>query len=177
MITINTSYNYFPILFLFIFGDFVLRCAIDYRNTRKTFSILFLFWGFCLSLRHCMSQFMYVFAQPLFLFIIPILCGVYNDYTTSYSGLLDMSTRTPLFLARLKGLLVEVFKCIRGLNPEFVNTIFVMDSKSYDTRSVNINFQEPVYQRLDLCIMHATNIWDPLGNVYEGNGIQDHTVM
>ena len=28
---------------------------------------------------------------------------VYNDYTTSYSGLLDMSNRTPLFLARLKG--------------------------------------------------------------------------
>ena len=52
---------------------------------------------------------------------------VYNDYTTSYSGLLDMSNRTPLFLARLKGLLIEVFKCIRGLNPEFMNTIFVMD--------------------------------------------------
>ena len=37
---------------------------------------------------------------------------VYTDYTTSYSGLLDMSNRTPLFLARLKGLLVEVVKCI-----------------------------------------------------------------
>ena len=48
------------------------------------------------------------------------LCVVYNDYTTRYSGFLDMSNRTPLFLARLKGLLVEVFKCIRGLNPEFM---------------------------------------------------------
>ena len=46
---------------------------------------------------------------------------VYNDYMTSYSGLLDMSNRTPLFLARLKGLLVEVFKCFRGLNPETIN--------------------------------------------------------
>ena len=54
---------------------------------------------------------------------------------TPYSGLLDMSNRTTLFLARLKGLLVEVFKCIRGLNPEFMNTIFVMDNKPYDTRS------------------------------------------
>ena len=60
---------------------------------------------------------------------------VYNDYTTSYSGLLDMSNRTPLFLARCKGLLVKVFKCIRGLNPDFMNTIFVMDNKPYDTRS------------------------------------------
>ena len=63
------------------------------------------------------------------------LCVVYNDYTTSYSGLLNMSNRTPLFLVRLQGLLVEVFKCIRGLNPEFMNTIFVMDNKPYDTRS------------------------------------------
>ena len=60
---------------------------------------------------------------------------VYNDYTTSYSGLLDMSNRTPLFLARFKGILVEVLKCIRGLNPDFMNTIFVMDNKPYDTRS------------------------------------------
>ena len=41
---------------------------------------------------------------------------VYNDYTTSYSGLLDMSNRAPLFLTRLKGLLIEVFKCIRGFH-------------------------------------------------------------
>ena len=60
---------------------------------------------------------------------------VYNDYTTSYSGLLDMSNRTSLFLARLKSLLVAVFKCIRGLNPEVMTTIFVMDNKPYDTRS------------------------------------------
>ena len=60
---------------------------------------------------------------------------VFSYYTTSYSGLPDMSNRTPLFLARLKGLLVEVFKCIRGLNPEFMNTIFVMDNKPYDARS------------------------------------------
>ena len=39
---------------------------------------------------------------------------IYNDYTTSYSGLLDMSNRTPLFLARLKGVLVEVYS---GIEP------------------------------------------------------------
>ena len=72
------------------------------------------------------------------------LCVVYNDYTTSYSGLLDMSNRTPLFLARLKGLLVEVFKCIRGLNPDFMNTIFVMDNKPYDTRSGSTIYQNRV---------------------------------
>ena len=66
---------------------------------------------------------------------------VYKDYTTSYSGLLDMSNRTPPFLARLKGLLVEVIKCIRGLNPEFMNTIFVMDNKPYDKYQRNKRFK------------------------------------
>ena len=56
---------------------------------------------------------------------------VYNDYTTSYSWLFDMPNRIPLYLARLKGLLVEVFKGIR----EFMNSSFVMDNKCYDTRS------------------------------------------
>ena len=69
---------------------------------------------------------------------------VYNDYMTSYSGLLDMSNRAPLFLERLKGLLVEVFKCIRGLNPEFMNTIFVMNNKPYDTNSGSTNSQNRV---------------------------------
>ena len=35
----------------------------------------------------------------------------------------------------LKDILVDVFKCIRALNPEFMNTKFVMDNKPYDTRS------------------------------------------
>ena len=60
---------------------------------------------------------------------------VYNDYTTGYSELLDMSNRTPLSLARLKSIMVEVFKCIRGLDPEFMNKLFVMDNKPYNTRS------------------------------------------
>ena len=60
---------------------------------------------------------------------------VYIYYTTSYSGLLDISNRIPIFSARLKGLLMKVFKCIRGLNPEFMNTIFVMDNKCYDNLS------------------------------------------
>ena len=69
---------------------------------------------------------------------------VYNDYTTSYSGLLDMSNQNPLFLARLIGLWVEVFKCIQGLDPEFMNTLFVVDNKRYDTHSVSTVSQNGV---------------------------------
>ena len=60
------------------------------------------------------------------------LCVVYFDNMTSCSGILDMSNRTPLFSTRLKGQLVE---CIRGLNPEFMNTLLVMDNQRYDNRS------------------------------------------
>ena len=63
------------------------------------------------------------------------LCVLYFDNMTSYSGILDMSNRTPLISTRLKGLLVEVFEYIRGLNPEFMNTLLVMDNQRYDNRS------------------------------------------
>ena len=43
---------------------------------------------------------------------------VYNDYTTSYSGLLDMSNRSPLFLARLsKRPLGWSFQMYSGIEP------------------------------------------------------------
>ena len=42
----------------------------------------------------------------------------------------------------LEGLLVEVFfQVIRGFNPEFMNTIFVMDNEPYDTCSGSTIFQ------------------------------------
>ena len=48
----------------------------------------------------------------------------YNDYTTSYSGLLDMSNRTPLSWLK--------FSSVFG---DWMNTTFVMENKPYDTRS------------------------------------------
>ena len=60
---------------------------------------------------------------------------VFNDYIAGYCQLLAMSNRSPLYVSRLKTILTEVFKCIRKLNPMFMNNIFSINDKPYDTRS------------------------------------------
>ena len=87
---------------------------------------------------------------------------VYNDYTTSYSGLLDISNRTPLFLARLKGLLVEVFKCVRGLNTEFMNTSFVMDNKRNSGSNISQNRVKTIKYGIQLFAYQGAKCWNIL---------------
>ena len=52
-----------------------------------------------------------------------------------------MSERPPLLVVRLRTLLIEVFKCIRELNPKFMNMLFMLNNKPYDTRSGPLLFQ------------------------------------
>ena len=51
---------------------------------------------------------------------------VFNDYTADYSQLLSMSKRSPLLIVRLRALLIEVFKCVRELDPMFMNILKVV---------------------------------------------------
>ena len=60
---------------------------------------------------------------------------VFNDYTADYSQLLSMSKRSPLLIVWLRALLIEVFKCVRELDPIFMNILFTLNNKPYDTRS------------------------------------------
>ena len=93
-----------------------------------------------------------------------VLRVVYNDYTTSYSGLIYVKP-VPLFLARLKGLLVEVFKSMRGLNPEFMSIIFVMDNKPYDTCSgstISQNRVKTITYGIQSFAYQGAKCWNPL---------------
>ena len=55
---------------------------------------------------------------------------VFNDYTADYNELLSLSERFPLLIVRLRALLIEVFKCVRELNPVFMNMLFSLTSKA-----------------------------------------------
>ena len=59
---------------------------------------------------------------------------VFNDYDAEYDRLLGMSERSPLLVVRLRKLLIEVFKCIRELNPKFMSMLFTLNNKPHDTR-------------------------------------------
>ena len=69
---------------------------------------------------------------------------VFSDYDADYNQLLSMSERSPLLVVRLRTILVEVFKCIRELNPKFMNMLFTLNNKPYDTRSGPLLFQSHV---------------------------------
>ena len=49
---------------------------------------------------------------------------LYNDYSTSYEGLLEKSGKVKMSVNMLRNLCVEIYKTINKLNPEFMNNIF-----------------------------------------------------
>ena len=69
---------------------------------------------------------------------------VFNDYTADYSKLLSMSKRSPLLIVWLRALLIEVFKCVRELDPIFMNILFTLNNKPNDTRSGSLITQSQV---------------------------------
>ena len=55
-----------------------------------------------------------------------------------------MSKRSPMLIVWLRALLIEVFKCVRELDPIFMNILFTLNNKPYDTRSGSLITQSQV---------------------------------
>ena len=62
---------------------------------------------------------------------------VYNEYSMPYRDLLLHARILPLSMLRLKFLGTEVFKSVKGLNPEFLNEMFQKRNLKYDFRDSN----------------------------------------
>ena len=52
-----------------------------------------------------------------------------------------MPERSPLLVVRPRTLLIEVIKGVRELNPKFMNMLFTLNNKPYDTLSGPLLFQ------------------------------------
>ena len=90
---------------------------------------------------------------------------VFNDYTADYSQLLSMSKRSPLLIVRLRALLTEVFKCVRELDPIFMNILFTLNNKPYDTRSGSLITQSQVKtikHGINLVVYQGGKQWNAL---------------
>ena len=70
---------------------------------------------------------------------------IYNDYTSTYKELLDLSHSDTVLLARLKNLTLDVFKSIKTLNPPYLNKLFEIKDSPYDTRK-SIQLVQPLRQ-------------------------------
>ena len=59
---------------------------------------------------------------------------VLNNYDSSYQELLVKAGCKTLYLTRLHSIAKEMFKSIKGINPQFVSEIFHVSEHIYDTR-------------------------------------------
>ena len=58
-----------------------------------------------------------------------------TPYNADNDKLLSKSDWSALLVRLLRVLLIEVFECVREINPEFMNMIFTLNNKPYNTRS------------------------------------------
>ena len=66
---------------------------------------------------------------------------VYNDYTSDYDFLLSKSNLLSLSMTRLKLLCIEVYKCMTGQNPEYLNNMFHIKMIPYGLRDSSRSLQ------------------------------------
>ena len=59
---------------------------------------------------------------------------IYSDSDASYSDLLTRGNMLSITMTCLKYLAVEVYKCVRGNNPEYLNEMFIPPVQNYDFR-------------------------------------------
>ena len=63
---------------------------------------------------------------------------IFDDYETPSDVLMSDNNILPLSTQRIKFLLVEVYKCMNGLNPEYLNVMFINKDISYNLRNNKI---------------------------------------
>ena len=57
-----------------------------------------------------------------------------NNYTSSYSDMLEVVKRPTLNISRIKNIAIETFKSVKGLNPEYMGSLFSFSTTPYCTR-------------------------------------------
>ena len=70
---------------------------------------------------------------------------VFSDYTSPYSDLLKHGNFLSLFALRIRYLAIEMYKCVHGLNPPYLNALFISKDTRYDLRDSN-RLQQPKFQ-------------------------------
>ena len=67
---------------------------------------------------------------------------IYKDYTSTYDDLISQSGTDSILVSRLKKILLEVFKTLQNKNPDYLNSLFVLNETPYDMRN-NMSLTQP----------------------------------
>ena len=63
------------------------------------------------------------------------LATVYRDRSLTYDDVLRMSGQLSIRMNLVRLLAIEVFKCINGINPVYLNELFITPESKYDLRN------------------------------------------
>ena len=61
-----------------------------------------------------------------------------GDYTSDYVELLDKANVPGMKIMALGYLAIEVYKCINGINPKYLNDLSIIKERKYELRNVSI---------------------------------------
>ena len=57
-----------------------------------------------------------------------------NEYLSSYLDMLEVVERPTLYTSRIKNIVTEIFKSVKGLNPKYMRSLFSCSTTPYCTR-------------------------------------------
>ena len=93
-----------------------------------------------------------------------------NDVNSTYSDLLRKSSRSTMFLSRLKAIAIEVYKCVNDINPVFLNEMFHMKNIPHNLRDssklVLPKFKTTSYGKQTLSY-YGVHLWNMLPHQYK----------
>ncbi len=66
---------------------------------------------------------------------------VLNDFNNTYSNLLPITSKSTLYLARLRILAIKIFKTLNNMSPLYMKDVFIQKEVTYGLRDVNLLIQ------------------------------------
>ena len=96
---------------------------------------------------------------------------VLDDYTSNYHELLNKANVPGVKIMALRYLAIEVYKCVNGLNPKYLNDIFTIKKCKYDLRDdslINTNKVSTTNHGLKSFKDYGPKIWNLLPESCKG---------
>jgi hypothetical protein len=95
---------------------------------------------------------------------------ILNDLDSSYKGMLEKTKSQSLYINRLRLIMIEIFKALNGLTPEFVKELFTPKLQNYELRDDNL-LVTPPFQTIrfgkNSLVYYGSFLWNTLGNMYK----------
>ena len=85
----------------------------------------------------------------------------HNEYTSSYGELLSKQDLVNLHIRNIQQLMIEIFKCLKGISPPIMNEIFSLRNIPYTIRNQrDLNsLQKTVYCALETIAYKEPQLW------------------